>query len=348
MTWSDLDWPALDRLRDGFLSGSAANGPYWRSLSDLASYDFTYAERIGWKWDAVLAELRRRNCTPPSRSLLDWGCGSGIAGRRVLAAFGAENFDTLQVWDHSPLARQFAATAAREQFPSLSVSELPPFTLPTSPFTLLLSHVLNELPASARSELLALIDRAEAVIWIEPGTHAVSRDLASIRDRLRADFDIIAPCTHALNCPLFAPENERHWCHYFAPAPSGIYADSNWVKFGQRAGVDLRSLPYSVLVLERKNLRASQPSSLACAPGISPAAPLPPDSSRVLGRLRVHKAHTDLLACDATGLNDLKLFKRTDPALHKQMDRNPPIPLYRFEREAEKITRAETLFPPVS
>lgn len=331
MTWSDLDWSALDRLRDGFLSGTAANGPYWRSLSDLASYDLTYAERIGWKWDAVLAELRRRGWTPPSRILLDWGCGSGIAGRRVLAAFGSENFDTLLVWDHSPLARQFAANTAREKFPSLNVAELTP-PAPGTPFTLLLSHVLNELPEAARSELRRLIARADAVVWIEPGTHAVSRDLASFRDQLREDFTIIAPCTHALNCPLFAPENERHWCHFFAPAPAGIYADSDWVKFGQRAGVDLRALPYSVLVLERKNLRPS-------------AADIPEGSSRVLGRARVHKAHADLLACDASGLNDLKLFKRTDPALHKKLDRNPPIPLHRFEREAGKITAAETLFP---
>ena len=343
MTWSDLDWPALDRLRDGFLSGSAADGPYWRSLSDLASYDFTYAERIGWKWDALLAELRRRQWTPPSRTLLDWGCGSGIAGRRVLSAFGAQTLDTLQVWDHSPLARQFAADSARKNFPTLTISEFLPFTPHSSPFTLLLSHVLNELPAPARAELFALIARADAVIWIEPGTHVVSRDLASVRDRLRADFDIVAPCTHALDCPLFAAANERHWCHYFAPAPVGIYADSNWVKFGQRAGVDLRSLPYSVLVLEKKNLRVSPAPSPAHSP--ESVATLPPGSSRVLGRVRVHKAHTDLLACDATGLHDLKLFKRTDPVLHKKLDRNPPIPLYRFEREAEKITVATPLFP---
>jgi hypothetical protein len=361
MTWSDLDWPALDRLREGFLSGSAAKGPYWRSLSDLASYDFTYAERIGWKWDAVLAEIRRRQWTPPSRSLLDWGCGSGIAGRRVLAAFGAENFDTLQVWDHSSLAREFAADSARKQFPTLAISEFSPASVtlnsqsatrnsrPAPIGTLVLSHVLNELSAASRAELLALVDRADAVIWIEPGTHASSRDLASLRDQLRNRFDIIAPCTHALNCPLFAPENERHWCHYFAPAPSGIYADSHWVKFGQRAGVDLRSLPYSVLILERKNIRALTTSaSLNAQPStLNPpsSAPLPPDTSRVLGRARVHKAHTDLLACDRTGLNDLKLFKRTDPALHKQFDRDPPIPLYRFTRKEGKIASAQPLFP---
>ena len=60
MNWTALDWKTLDRLREGFLSGSAAKGPYWKSRDDLAHYDATYAERIGWKWDAVLAELRAR------------------------------------------------------------------------------------------------------------------------------------------------------------------------------------------------------------------------------------------------------------------------------------------------
>ena len=57
MEWEKLDWEALDRLREGFLTGAAARGPYWKSLGDLANYDLTYGERIGWKWDAVLAEL---------------------------------------------------------------------------------------------------------------------------------------------------------------------------------------------------------------------------------------------------------------------------------------------------
>ena len=61
MNWTQLDWPALDRLRDGFLHGGAAAGPYWKTTSALASYDLTYGERIAWKWDAVLQELRLRN-----------------------------------------------------------------------------------------------------------------------------------------------------------------------------------------------------------------------------------------------------------------------------------------------
>jgi len=93
MDWTQLDWATLARLRDGFLSGNAARGPYWTSLNDLANYDLTYGERIGWKWDAVLRELRTRAWSPPAGlPILDWGCGSGIAGRRVSQAFGADHF----------------------------------------------------------------------------------------------------------------------------------------------------------------------------------------------------------------------------------------------------------------
>ena len=88
-TWETLDWPALDRLREGFLSGTAGAADYWRSASDVASYDLTYAQRIGWKWDAVLAALALRGWKPPAGPLVDWGCGSGIAHRCVLEAFGA-------------------------------------------------------------------------------------------------------------------------------------------------------------------------------------------------------------------------------------------------------------------
>ena len=101
-----IDWASLERLRAGFLSGEAASGPYWRARSDLESYDATFGERIGWKWDSVLRELARRNWRPSSRNALDWGCGSGIAGRRVIETFGPENFDSLDLWDHSPLDMQ--------------------------------------------------------------------------------------------------------------------------------------------------------------------------------------------------------------------------------------------------
>jgi len=326
MTWEELDWAALDRLRGGFLEGAAASGPYWKSASDLASYDFTYGERIGWKWDQVLWELKLRGWKPASRSVLDWGCGSGIAARRVISFFGADLFDSLSFWDHSPLACDFAAEAASREFPKLDVAQATPGLLAsTEPIGLLLvSHVLNELAPEGLAALRTLLTRAEAVIWVEPGTSAVSRALGAWREEFRPIFHVVAPCTHQLACPVLAPGNERDWCHHFAPPPSLIFADSNWVKFGQRAGIDLRSLPYSFLVLDRRHLEQ------------------PPGFSHVIGRAEHFKPYARVLNCDATGLAELTLPKRADPALYKELERTKAPLVYRWRREGDSILGVET------
>lgn len=367
MNWSDLDWSALDRLREGFLSGTAAQGPYWKSLEDLDVYDFTYGERIGWKWDQVLRELRMRGWNPLQRpggrrvgTVLDWGCGSGIAGRRVLSFFGRENVDSLVVWDHSPLACDYAAAAATQAFPGMSVTQATPGYLAGTERIglLLISHVLNELPPAARDELRLLAVRADAILWVEPGTHDISRQLGGFREQLRGSgFRVVAPCTHENECPMFAIGRERDWCHFFAPPPSEIFADSNWVRFGQRAGIDLRSLPYSFLALDRAKLPAVAPVSdvkaveratldpnstqaLTVGPGERSevaSTPLSPDLSRVIGRVEHFKPYARLLNCDATGLAELQLPKRADPALFKQLERTKAPLIYRWRREGGRI-----------
>jgi SAM-dependent methyltransferase len=326
MTWEDLDWPALDRLRAGFLENATADGPYWKSASDLASYDFTYGERIGWKWDHVLRELKLRAWSPASRSVFDWGCGSGIAARRVISFFGTERFDSLSVWDHSPAACDYAVDAAAQAFPALQVAQATPGLLAsTEPIGLLvISHVLNELPPAALAGLRALVARAESVLWVEPGTRAVSRALGALREEFHPQFQLVAPCTHQLACPILAPGNEPHWCHHFAPPPSEIFANSHWVKFGQRAGIDLRSLPYCFLALDR-------------TPHPAPS----PGLSRVIGRPEHFKPYARVLNCDATGLAELTLLKRSDPALYKQLDRTREPLVYRWRREGNSILGVE-------
>src|SRR6185295_12631304 len=121
MDWSKIEWAALERLRTAFLAGTAGAGDYWQTETELASYDATFAQRIGWKWDYVLGELQRRGWSPPRGELLDWGCGSGIAGRAFLDVFSAEPVSSLRLWDRSALAMQFAAKRAGEKYPKLTV-----------------------------------------------------------------------------------------------------------------------------------------------------------------------------------------------------------------------------------
>ncbi len=333
MDWEQLDWTILERLREKFLSGTAAAGPYWESAADLATYDATYGARIGWKWDAVLSELRLRRWRSTGGSagsgrvtVLDWGCGSGVAGRRVTDFLGAGNVAALQLWDHAPAAVSFAAARARQVFPSLEVQTWQDTGGPVD--VLVLSHVLNELPPAAVAHLRHLIGRAGSVLWVEPGTHETSRHLQAWREEWRGEFQVVAPCPHAGPCGLLMPGHERHWCHHFAPPPPGIFADGNWVRFGQRAGIDLRSLPYSFLVLDR-------------------AAPAPPAGvARVIGRADVSKVGARVLSCEAATTAELTVPKRSAAALVRQLDRAKGPLLYRWRREADRVTGGEPAFLP--
>jgi hypothetical protein len=134
------------------------------------------------------------------------------------------------------------------------------------------------------------------------------------------------------------PANERHWCHYFADPPLNIYADAEWVKFGQRAGIDLRSLPYSFLVLEKKGI----------TPRPSAHDETDDQAARIVGEPRHYKGFAKLLSCDQTGVTELMLQKRDEPGLFKALKRPTGVPLYRWERTGDRITSAQHLFPSVN
>ena len=299
MNWDTIDWEALERMRAAFLAGTAGAADYWQTEGELAAYDATFAQRIGWKWDFVLGELQRRGWMPPRGELLDWGCGSGVAARAFLDHFGADSITKLRVWDRSSLAMDFAVRRAREKYQQLAIE---PTALPehTSGGTLLISHVLTELTPTQTEALAGLAATAECVLWVEPGTYEASLTLIAIRERLRPHFNLVAPCTHQERCGILAPENERHWCHHFAAPPPEVFTDSNWARFANLLGIDLRDLPVSFLVLDKR------------------AAPTTPaGAARVIGHPRIYKGYALLLGCDAGGVSEQRLSQRTFPGEFK-------------------------------
>ncbi len=329
MKLESLDWEVLDRLRQTFLSDAKSAGPYWHTMTDLECYDLTYGERIGWKWDAVLRELKSRHWNlSPGTTILDWGCGSGIAGRRVVDFLGVTNVSQLVVHDHSALAMDFAVHRAKQVFPAMSVERADyRFLEGDEPFELLVvSHVLNELDDLGRAQLTSLCSRAKSILWVEPGTHEASRLLGDWREKLRqSGLNVVAPCPHQNGCGMLAPGNERHWCHFFAAPVPNIYADSAWVKFGQRAGIDLRSLPYSFLVLDRR-------------PNVMPVG-----YSRIIGEARHFKGYAKLFNCDTAGVADLMLQKRDAPALFKALKNAHEPGLQKWSHGNGRITQVEVL-----
>jgi hypothetical protein len=314
-----LDWPALERLRTSFLAGTAGTTDYWTSESELVAYDATFAQRIGWKWDFVLRELQARGWTLPTGDLLDWGCGSGVAGRAVLDHFGVDSPRRLRLWDRSPLAMGFAAQRARTKYPGLNVVEIPaPQELRGG--TLVLSHVLTELTQPQTEALVELAATAECVLWVEPGTYEASLTLIAIRERLRGHFQVVAPCPHQGRCGILAPENERHWCHHFAAPPNEVFQDAGWAAFANRLNIDLRDLPVSFLVLDRRA-----------------APPLPADATRLVGHPRLYKAHALMLGCNAAGVRERTLSRRAFPDEFKQLRKGRHASLYQWNCDGDAI-----------
>lgn len=305
----------LRTLRARFLDGTAGARDYWRSTEELSLYDSTFGERIGWKWDAVLRELQHRGWQPRATRVLDWGCGSGIAGRRALAEW--PQFTTLALHDRSALAQRFAREAVARDFPAVACEASP---MADGRTLLLVSHVVNELAPAALESLLATAAAAHEVLWVEAGTHADSRRLSEIRERLMgAGFNAIAPCPHQARCGMLAPENARHWCHGFAAPAAEAFQSGRWAEFGRELGIDLRSLPYSFLCLAREGHAAAA-------------------NARVIGEPRESKGYLRVLTCRAEGVDDLMLQKRDAPELHRVFRKGLDAPLCRLEIADGKIT----------
>lgn len=319
-----LHWQSLERLRAIFLEGGGTGGDYWQNEADLASYDATFAQRIGWKWDFVLGELEARGWRPPGGALLDWGCGSGIAARALLDWFGADSVTEAGFWDRSPLAMAFAAQKAAAKYPDLPVKTGPPGTATL----VLISHVLTELTPEQVDALTDVLARATAVIWVEPGTSDASRRLLGVRERWRGEFRIVAPCTHEGVCGLLAPGKEADWCHQFAPSPPGVFTDPFWGRFAQMTGVDLRSLPLSFLVLDRR-----------------PPPALNLGTVRLLGRPRLFKSHATVHACDAGGVAPCELSRRTLPEVYARWRDGDCPSLQAWQRDGSQIVAVADALP---
>jgi SAM-dependent methyltransferase len=273
---------------------------YWRDTQDLAAYDTLLAARIGWKWNAVLAECRDRGLPhDPHAVVLDFGCGTGIAARRYLAHFPAGE---VLCHDRSPKARTFAVQRLLAETPTGKARATASIDGIT-PDVLLVSHVLGELDEAGGAALRALIARSHTVLLVEPGSRTVARALSTLRDELRSSFHVIAPCPHAEACPALASADD--WCHFFAEPPPEVFTSGDWVRTARDVGIDLRALPYSFLALSK-----------------SPAT-TPPPPHRLLGRADVSKHTARLTACTAAGLQPLEVRKRDQAPLWRQLKKDP-------------------------
>ena len=318
-----IDWDRLRELRDRYLEGEPLTEPYWTSNRLLKDYDVTLGERIGWKWDAVIEELKVRGWRPPSPFLTDIGCGTGIAARRMIAAFPGA-FQQVTLWDHSPQAMSFAKQKLRHEAPSVKVV-IAQQAQPAQGVALV-SHVLTELTDEAASDLVEQVEDAQAVVWVEPGTYAASRMLIEAREVLRERFTVRAPCTHQAACGLLTEENQAHWCHHFAKAPGGAHQDPFWGHFRREMNLDIGPVAYSFLVMDRSTASTN------------------PQEAHLIGNCMRFPKFLRVLACREEGVGELVAGRKAD--VYKDLKLNKAPGWYEFQTKQNRIQSGTWLGKP--
>jgi len=331
----DTEWNRLRSLRTQFLQEDGPIEVYWTDPETLAAYDRTFAVRIGWKWEAVFQELQALGWTPPPQArLLDWGCGTGIAARSWLRFWGTGSARQIYLYDRSLEAAQYAAKQIQKEFgQAIETIVVPPGELLPATEVLLVSHVLNELDPDSWTELLAQTVRSGTTVWVEPGSHAVSRKLTEVREELRESLYLLAPCPHPYRCGLLEEGKESDWCHFFAPVPPGVMNDPEWTRFGRELGIDLRALPYAYLVLTQEKESVSERFHRPKGSGEETV-----ELARVLGRPHVEKAFIEFYICTEQGVDRVRLPRRLDSTLyHAFRKKHWPTWLW-LQRKDNRIT----------
>jgi len=294
------EWKILEGLRSRFLRAEEEIAPYWNSEHELEIYAETLAQRISWKIQSVLSDLKMASWNFAGDSFIDFGCGSGIMSETFLENF--EDIQSVHLFDHSRIATEYAKKRLLEKWPKLRVSTYTePGALPGGHF-ILGSHFLGELPDKQFSILMSLLELSSGFLIVEAGTKIHSTKLAKLREYFKRSYEIIGPCPHSEKCPMLT--QEKHWCHNFAHAPSSVFQDGNWAEFAKRLKIDLRTLPYSFLAMEKNAT--------------------PQKSQHHIGRARVYKGYVSTLWCTPEGTLEEKDFSKSkDKADFKRFKKDP-------------------------
>ena len=307
-TLTPEDWELLNQIRQGYLVQKAYSS--WKSERHLELYDQFFGKRIADKWSTVLELLK----TSPAWDsfvewsgqenlhIRDWGCGTARASRELLKFFAKENIANPKFFldDIDKRAVAWSQKSILQTFGAETLIEKKDFDHEKS--MLLVSHVINELDSISKAKLVSGARLSPWLIWIENGTKDTSKALGEVRDQLKGTHQIVAPCAGSGACP--ALKQKKHWCHFFADRSQEYFTESVWADFAEKLSIDLRSIPYSFLIMKSKKLDAFESDQ----------------RPTVIGRPRIYKGYASTLVCnESTELQDLRIEKKSNKELYKKM-----------------------------
>jgi ribosomal protein RSM22 (predicted rRNA methylase) len=275
------------RYRDERIDGKA----HVASDRDALAY---LAVRLPATYAAVRASFAAIAGARPDfspKTVLDVGAGPGTALWAAAECWPALTGAILV--EASSLFRAFAERLAAEM-PQLHVtwriSDLAVGEIDSERHDLITSaYVLNELVPEDRQQLVERLWRltADTLVVVEPGTPAGwQRILAVRRQLIEAGAYVIAPCSHARDCPLQPPD----WCHF-----SRRVARSRLHRQAKGADVPWEDEKFSYVAVSRKPATAT--------------------GARVIARPRRASGRVTLKLCRPDGSASEQLFSRRDGAL---------------------------------
>jgi ribosomal protein RSM22 (predicted rRNA methylase) len=239
----------------------------YRSLKNTAEEKFLSEQERNLygitRLPGTLAALRKvfgflraeQNFTPP-KTILDCGSGPGTALFASIEAFGTDlRFCAVE---KDPGFISISQKALAALWPEMS-SQVQwqqakfPGIKPTETYDLsILSYVLSETPSEKVPELInSLLEYSSGfVVIVDSGSPKVYEQVMQARDVAIANksFSILAPCPHALPCPM----RGKDFCHF--PARFVRHPDSKSLK---RASAQAEDEKFSYLILKKQEQKDS-------------------------------------------------------------------------------------------
>lgn len=280
--WLAANAPGGRRRESAALSATYRAGGSSREV-DLASYLVARLPATYAAVSRVMAEAAALRPDLAPRSILDAGSGPGTASWAAAAVW--PSLTRVTFLDNAPDFLSLARDLARQGPEPLSTAETLAGAIEALPDhakadLVVAAYALAELPlnqvaAAARGLWLA---SSTLLVIVEPGTPAGFARIRTAREALLEQGAVpVAPCTHALACPIVGED----WCHF-----SVRLARSRDHMHAKGASVPFEDERFSYLVLAREGA----PSGLAriIAP---PAHGKPGVSFRVCAAGKIEARH---------------------------------------------------------
>jgi ribosomal protein RSM22 (predicted rRNA methylase) len=291
---------------DALKQAAAELSSHYRTTSDFRAAPITTeAHRIAYlatrmpatfvSLHAVFAEIKNRLPEIQLDSLLDCGAGAGTA---MWAA--CQVFDDIEAVTNIERDRNLVEIgkrlAQKSAFPAIATArwvasdlqhdfELTPHDL------VVLSYSFGELREATKTKLLQKVwQMAEKlVVLIEPGTPRGFRNVLAARSALiHLGAHILAPCPHALDCPM----TETDWCHFSARVERAAFH-----RRAKDAALGYEDEKYAYLVAAKIDCEAA--------------------NARIIRHPFIQKGHIRLELCTKEGLQQVTVSKKNKAAFRQ-------------------------------